>query len=170
MRLSLAFLASAAAHSNLIYPKPRNAIDSTLPEWSNGKAPYNWQPYGDTPCACRNGTEVCDVAQTCLWMSVGCSLGCAECDGGSAGGTNPNSKDRCGTATKKNLKPWTNNDARTRTFNRNCTGPCIGSALDGGRWNPWRAPGAAPTFDPCGRAGGGPVPTGGQCMLLAATT
>ncbi len=35
----------AEAHSSLIYPKPRNAIDSLLPEWSGGKAPYRWQPY-----------------------------------------------------------------------------------------------------------------------------
>ena len=27
------------AHSNLITPKPRNAIDSLLPGWQNGTAP-----------------------------------------------------------------------------------------------------------------------------------
>ena len=75
-----------AAHSSLIYPKPRNAIDSLLPEWSGGKAPYRWEPYGDYPCACRNGTGVCESAQTCLWFSVGCTIGCKECDGGSKGG------------------------------------------------------------------------------------
>eukprot|EP01050_Picozoa_sp_SAG11_P032643 SAG11_NODE_10710_length_810_cov_1.607595_2_plen_80_part_01 len=47
-------------HSSLIYPKPRNAIDSLLPEWSGGKAPYRWEkvkanPLGDYPCACVNG-------------------------------------------------------------------------------------------------------------------
>ena len=59
-------LGLAAAHSNLIYPKPRNAIDSLLPDWKGGKAPAaaHWQPYGDVPCACANDTEVCDVAQT----------------------------------------------------------------------------------------------------------
>jgi hypothetical protein len=31
-----ALVGSAAAHSNLIRPKPRNAIDSLLPEWSEG--------------------------------------------------------------------------------------------------------------------------------------
>ena len=30
--LVLTLVASCAAHSNLIYPKPRNAIDSLLPE------------------------------------------------------------------------------------------------------------------------------------------
>ena len=51
----------AAAHSNLITPKPRNAIDSELPEWKDGNAPYAWVPsLGNTsgaPCACRNGSD-----------------------------------------------------------------------------------------------------------------
>jgi hypothetical protein len=38
------FLPLAAAHSNLITPKPRNAIDSELPEWKDGKSPYMWVP------------------------------------------------------------------------------------------------------------------------------
>ena len=170
-------VAPAAAHNMLITPKPRNAIDSELPEWSGGKAPYTWDPSGGGshpypkanytpevdgyfPCACRNGSHTCDVAQTCLWMSVGCSLGCAECDGGQNGhgGTNPNHLDRCGHG--KGLA--TNNDPLHRTFNRNCTGECVGSALDYTQHNPWRAPGAAPVFDPCGRAGGGPFPTAGH--------
>ena len=46
-----ALVAAAAAHSSLIYPKPRNAIDSQLPGWSGGKAPYKWTPYDDWPCA-----------------------------------------------------------------------------------------------------------------------
>jgi hypothetical protein len=35
--VALSLVGSGAAHSNLIYPKPRNAIDSLLPEWSGGK-------------------------------------------------------------------------------------------------------------------------------------
>merc|ERR550514_2352196 len=96
----LVVIGTAAAHSNLITPKPRNAIDSLLPEWSNGKAPTVWMPHGDNPCQCRNGTDVCDVAQTCLWMSVGCTIGCKVCDGGSHEGTNPNRDDRCGSGMK----------------------------------------------------------------------
>merc|ERR1719440_649265 len=90
-------VAPTAAHISLIKPKPRNAIDSELPEWHGGNAPYRWKgKYNDdVPCACRNGTDVCASAQTCLWMSVGCSIGCKECDGGDAGSANPNSKDRC---------------------------------------------------------------------------
>ena len=58
--LALTLTAGCAAHSNLIYPKPRNAIDSLLPEWSGGKAPYAWRggpkpgPHATAgpPCAC----------------------------------------------------------------------------------------------------------------------
>merc|ERR1719253_2331332 len=110
----LALLAApAAGHSMMIYPKPRNAIDSELPEWKGGNAPYKWYPHGDAPCACRNGTEACESAQTCLWMSVGCSIGCDECDGGDNGGANPNNKDRCGKGMKATL-----NDPQHRTLNR----------------------------------------------------
>lgn len=147
-------VALSAAHSSLIKPKPRNAIDSELPEWSAGKSPYVWQPYGDPPCACRNGTEPCASAQTCLWMSVGCTIGCKECDGGSAGGANPNGKDRCNSGMKATI-----NDPKYRTLNRNVT---AGSAEDWTRFNPWRAPGNAPVFDPCGRAGGAAHPTPGH--------
>ena len=66
MKSFILLAAGASAHSNLIYPKPRNAIDSLLPEWSGGNAPYKWQPHGDSPCACTNGTEPCESAQTCL--------------------------------------------------------------------------------------------------------
>jgi hypothetical protein len=69
-------------------------------------------------------------------MSVGCSLGCAECDGGTINnksvGTNPNGIDRCSSG----KKPWTNNDPLKRTFNRNCTGACIGSEHDFTKYNP----------------------------------
>ena len=53
MKSFILLAAGASAHSNLIYPKPRNAIDSLLPEWSGGNAPYKWQPHGwpeDRPC------------------------------------------------------------------------------------------------------------------------
>lgn len=144
----------AAAHSILIKPKPRNAIDSSLPEWHGGNAPYMWQPHNMTPCACRNGTDVCDAAQTCLWMSVGCTIGCKECDGGSKGGANPNGKDRCGSGMKATI-----NNPQHRTVARFAI---AGSADDWTKFNPWRAPGSAPVFDPCGRAGGAAGPTPGH--------
>ena len=146
-RMKLAILALAvllplaAAHSSLIRPKPRNAIDSELPEWKDGNAPYMWVKHmgkDGTPCACRNGTGVCASAQTCLWMSVGCSIGCKECDGGDKGPTNPNRHDRCGSGMKA-----TNNDPATRTVNRAAE---AGSAADWTKFNPWRAPGHAPVY------------------------
>ena len=141
-------------HCSMIRPKPRNAIDSQLPEWADGRSPYVWQPHGDAPCACRNGSSPCASAQTCLYMSVGCTIGCKECDGGAAGGANPNGKDRCNSGMRATI-----NEPKHRTLNR---GIRAGSEEDWTRWNPWRAPGNAPVYDPCGRAGGGPRPTPGH--------
>jgi hypothetical protein len=75
-----------------------------------------------------------------LWFSVGCSIGCKECDGGDKGPSNPNRKDRCGGGMKA-----TNNDPATRTVNR---GAVAGSEADWTKFNPWRAPGHAPVYDP----------------------
>ena len=123
--LSVAALASTAAgHSSLISPMPRNAIDRNDPRWEHGmSSPDIWQPglgnHTGQACACVNGTSPCDIGQTCLWMSVGCSLGCAECDGGQNGhgGTNPNARDRCNSG----KQPWLVNNPLHRTFNRECT-------------------------------------------------
>ena len=157
-------LTAVAAHNMLITPKPRNAIDSELPQWAGGRAPYVWLPSGSGtapsapgayyPCACRNGTDACAVAQACLWFSVGCTIGCKECDGGSKGGSNPNAKDRCGSGMNATL-----NDPKYRTLNRHVP---AGSADDWTKFNPWRAPGNAPVFDACGRAGGSAHPTSGH--------
>ena len=43
-------------------------------------------------------------------------------------------------------------DARLRTY---ATDAACNSAEDHYRYNPWRAPGTAPVFDACGKAGGG---------------
>lgn len=155
----LCLLTTAAAHSSLIYPKPRNAIDSLLPEWKNEKAPPDaqWHPcqgVSQLPCACRNDTDVCDTAQTCLWFTVGTSIGCKEPDGGAKGGANPNTKDRCGSGMKATV-----NDPRYRTVNREAEAL---SEEDWTKFNPWRAPGSAPVYDACGRASGGPHVTGGE--------
>eukprot|EP01048_Picozoa_sp_COSAG05_P007746 COSAG05_NODE_557_length_8701_cov_28.619972_6_plen_115_part_00 len=84
--LSLPLL--AAAHSNVIIPKPRNAIDAlTDPRFGsctatkgcspreNGKGKCN---YGEScGCQCTNGTSNCDIGQTCFWFSQGCTVGAA---------------------------------------------------------------------------------------------
>ena len=78
----------------------------------------------------------------------GCTIGCKACDGIGARLAN---YDHCpGESIKPTLLP------KYRTANRHAT---PGSELDVFKYNPWRAPGRAPTFDACGMAGGGPVPT-----------
>jgi len=164
-------LPMAVAHMSLINPKPRNSIDSTLPFWKNGKWwPYQlhcenpvpgWNPQipsGCIPkgtdgwgCNCANGTDHCDVGQSCLWFSDGCSIGCAKCDG--LGG-NPNTKDRCNSG-----KNATVCDPSLRTYNVNAK---CNTDADIYRWNPWRAPGSAPVLDSCGVAGGGFSNMGGE--------
>ena len=152
--LFLCLIATAAAHSQLIYPKPQNVIGSLLPEWKNGKAPpaTDWHPHGDRPCACRNDTEFCDAGQTCLWFTVGTSIGCKEPDGAAS---NPNFMgDRCSSGMNATV-----NNPLHRTINRDAA---AFSEEDWTRFNPWRAPGSAPVYDPCGRAGGGPHSTAGE--------
>eukprot|EP00038_Savillea_parva_P017602 m.21074 g.21074 ORF g.21074 m.21074 type:complete len:358 (+) comp3855_c0_seq1:52-1125(+) len=149
----------SAAHSSLLNPFPRNAVDKNLPQWSNGRFgdglhcahPANEKKDGICwGCNCTNGTSPCNVGQTCVWFSQGCSIGCKTCDGLES---NPNTVDRCNSG----MKP-TNNDPKYRTYNRNVTAM---SPQDIYQHNPWRAPGSAPVYDACGMAGGGPhwIPT-----------
>ena len=71
-------------------------------------------------------------------MSVGCSIGCKTCDGGTingkAVGANPNNLDRCGSGMKATV-----NDPMQRTTNRECVGDCIGSDKDWTKFNPVRS-------------------------------
>ena len=76
---------------------------------------------------------------------IGCAIGCANCDGQES---NPNYKDRC----RSGKKP-TNNDPQFRSVNRAAKAM---SDDDVYQHNPWRAPGNAPVYDPCGMAGGSP--------------
>ena len=106
-------------------------------------------------CTCVNGTEPCDAGQTCVWFSQGCSIGCATCDGNES---NPNTRDRCNSGMKA-----TNNDPYFRTYNRGVEAMSPGDIY---QWNPWRAPGSAPVFDPCGMAGGSPAWTATQLSFI----
>jgi lytic starch monooxygenase len=138
----------AVAHVQMITPMPRSAADRNLPPWRGGK-------FGNNTCErtppqgtcwggdCQNATQPCEVGQSFLWFNQGCSIGCAECDGGPS---NPNTRDRCGSG----MKP-TNNDPRFWGLNRGVTpmGP-----EDTYQHNPWRAPGNAPVHGACGMAGG----------------
>ena len=90
----------ARGHSALISPLPRNAVDRNLKPWKQagpgaqrwgpgtlpGSPPGTPHPQCDHParsdgggcwgCTCVNGTEPCDVGQTCVYFSQGCSIGC----------------------------------------------------------------------------------------------
>jgi len=79
---------------------------------------------------CRDGS--------CFWFSQGCQPGCANCTDKFIPDGN------CGTE----LEP-TVTDKRFRTYMND---PEYG---DFTRHNPWRSPGHAPVFSPCGLAGGG---------------
>lgn len=67
---------------------------------------------------------------------------------------NPNGQDRCGSGMKATI-----NNPEHRTVARYAI---AGSDADWTKFNPWRAPGSAPVFDPCGRAGGAARPTPGH--------
>lgn len=139
------------AHSSLLVPPSRNAVDRSLPSWSNGSwgdgafGPDSWG------CNCINATAGggqvrCDVGQSCFYFSNGCGIGCPKCDGGAQFGANPNTVDRCGSGAVSTI-----NDPKFRTYNRDAP---AGSAADIYKHNPWRAAGTAPVFDACGMAGG----------------
>ena len=130
----------ADAHSSLITPPPRNAVDRSLPQWHGGHFGYAncSHPARERPnplwgngscwgCNCVNGTDKCEVAQTCLWFADGTSIGCERPDGGPS---NPNKKDRCGSEKKP-----TNNDPYFRTVNRDAVAM---SPEDWAQHNPWR--------------------------------
>jgi len=136
-------IAMVAGHASMINPAPRNAIDSEIPPWSDGKHPNTgWiEPYN---CHCTNGTSECNSGQACFWFSQGCTPGCKECDGN--GSRIPNF-DHC---PGESISP-TINDPQYRTVNQAAT---AGSFQDFTKYNPWRAPGKSPVFDACGMAGG----------------
>jgi len=141
-------------HGSLIMPPPRNAIDSELPEWHNEKnlPMTGWiEPFS---CQCTNGTEFfCNSGQSCFWFSQGCTIGCSECDG--LGARIPH-WDHCPT---ESIKP-TVNDPKYRSMNQLAE---AGSPQDIFFFNPWRAPGKAPVFDACGKAGGSDVEMFNAC-------
>lgn len=80
---------------------------------------------------------------TCFWFNEGCTIGCRACSKDCG-----HIKSAFGLCCKEQMKP-TLNDPKLRTFKD------LGGVLDlGMKYNPWRAPGFAPVYDPCGLAGG----------------
>ena len=167
--LALAIVGSADAHGSLTVPQVRNSIDRLAPQWKGGypKVPDfpgtgRWglpnETCGTVPwscqegCSCSNGTSPCDVGQSCFWFASGCTIGCESCDGN---GGRPGDGSMHGVGSCRcpgHCINSTNNDPKHRTANRHAV---AGSKEDWTRYNPWRAPGRAPTFGPCGMAGGG---------------
>ena len=87
-------------HGALTFPRPRNAIDGTLPEWQAWAYPCDETHEGDdckiTFCEdAKDCAGSCPVSahsgvlnelngsngQSCYWFSNGCTIGCESCDG-----------------------------------------------------------------------------------------
>jgi len=178
--IAAVLLGSASAHMSLVLPPSRNAADHSVAPWTadpwypyqascaspqphpnpHGGAPSGCVPNGTDGwgCNCANGTAPCAVGQSCFWFSQGCTIGCEACDGSPS---NPNSKSKCGSGMNATLC-----DPAHRTYNR---AAACNSAQDVYRHNPWRAPGNAPVFDPCGKAGGSNLDQGqgGEAKYVA---
>ena len=161
-------VAYAHAHSSLVIPTPRNAIDGSLPAFKGGG-----NPPGGISCSCADGKScplgsaraAAGVGQPCLWWSQGCSIGCDFCL------TDPRHPENNGsipTAPITGNPPHADKAGFRKSY---CDDPKTGAVLpkrfwtmnlhavegaedDSYRFNPWRAPGSAPVVDPCGQAGG----------------
>jgi hypothetical protein len=167
----LALVAAADAHGAVVHPPPRNAVDRDLAPW-NAPMPNHLPPVEGSLCPApdANGKITGELGQACFWFSNGCTIGCEQCDGISRGpiihGIGRPSPYNRGWARKFNTCNETVNstatpticDERLRTVNTNAT--CMGAG-DFFQYSPWRAPGSAPVFDPCGMAGGHVWPQGG---------
>ena len=92
MRISIliVFAPLVAGHGMLVSPSPRNAVDRTLPMFSNG----SWPASQTDGCICADPKGGCPGygagtaqwrygggGQACLWFSQGCTIGCDACDG-----------------------------------------------------------------------------------------
>ena len=108
---------------------------------------------------CQNGTAPCKPGQSVFWFSQGCTPGCKSCD---ANGTRFANWDHCAHERTAPFRP-TLNLPKYRSANRNAT---PGSPEDVWKFMPWRSPGKSPVADPCGMAGGSPVPVfnGGEYL------
>ena len=131
----------ATSHGAVISPPTRNAVDRFLPAFAGGKSPSDSCNCGNSGAGCDEGIREAGGGQPCLWFSQGCTIGCPACTGvGSHSAVS-----LCNSTMQPTLPKY------AWTMNRWAV---EGSKNDSYRFNPWRAPGAAPVFDACGRAGG----------------
>eukprot|EP00937_MAST-01D_sp_MAST-1D-sp2_P006734 g6734.t1 len=127
-----------SGHGTVVSPRSRNSVDYLV----GVNTPKDWP--GNADCTNITG-EVCHNGQATFWYSQGCFIGCDECDHTSG----RRNIDLCGRGMVGTLPE------QYRTVNRDSE---FNSEYDIYRHNPWRAPGNAPTADPCGLAGGTPWP------------
>ena len=93
-------LPGVLGHGALSFPRPRNAIDGTLPDWKDWQYPCDATHTG-AQCAinfcedakdCQGGCPIsahsgvagelnASNGQSCYWFSNGCTIGCGACDG-----------------------------------------------------------------------------------------
>lgn len=83
---------------------------------------------------------------TCFWFNEGCTIGCKTCGGLECGHLKAS---RVGKCCPEQMKP-TLTDKKLRTYTQDPLDIMFVHT-------PWRAPGFAPVYDPCGTAGGVPV-------------
>lgn len=147
--------ALVSGHGSLVVPPPRNAVERGIAPW-NGTMPQNWSHHVDTPiCPVGAGLDAATGepqlslrnGQSCFWLSHGCTIFCGACDGVTG------RRNHAGTCGNEATAFATVCNPLQRTLNR---GAVCGSSADSYYYNPWRAPGSAPTFDACGMAGGSP--------------
>ena len=174
-------LVLAAGHGAMVIPKPRNAIDGTLPIWDKGGCQSRAEPAAAGvpcyPCNCGSFSAYTDPAtnvtglwspgcvpgtresmngQSCLWFTQGTSIGCPRADNTTQ---RTRGKSLCLAPTTQATLPqyaWTMNRWVAE-----------GSPQDMYSNHPWRAPGSAPVVDSCGLAGGDPNPGGGAAVFAA---
>lgn len=169
--LSLIIAAGVMGHGSMYIPTPRNALESVLPGYQDGKSPTqsctctNGNPGGDSKTGCDQGLRG-PAGQSCLWWSQGCSIGCKECATAIPGfdqfhGVAPQAG-KLGFNTRYCNSSWNSEGAHVPMINATLPKKAWtlniaaeeGSVEDAYKFNPWRAPGYAPVIDPCGQAGG----------------
>ena len=183
---ALSFCGSTNGHGAVVWPPTRNAVDHDLAPW-NGQTPEypgpsvesmtGWCPVSaysqDLPglqsARMASNPELSGKnGQACFWFSNGCAIGCAECDGSSRGPVPNNPRwNHTFPVCENNTAKATICDPKKRTVNRDAE---CGAVDDYYYYSPWRAPGSAPVFDPCGMAGGHKPPQGGFGGIYVNTT
>lgn len=133
-------IAPAMGHVNMMWPPSRIQNPSGI----QGPSASVFPTLLDGAGGCQNFA--------CLWFNQGCQPGCKECTdiAGDPVSTGVASNDTC-SEPGGTMEP-TLNDMELRTYNETSWGG------DWTKLNPWRSPGHAPIFSPCGLAGGGNMP------------